>query len=86
VRHRASRKFWQFYANLPAEVRQSADANFLLLKSDPRHPSLHFKKVNKFWSVRIGIHYRAIAVEKGADIVWFWIGHHSEYDQLLAKR
>jgi hypothetical protein len=33
--------------------------------------------------VRIGIHYRALAVEEGNDVVWFWIGTHAEYDLLL---
>ena len=26
---------------------------------DQRHPSLHFKRIGRFWSVRIGLHYRA---------------------------
>jgi hypothetical protein len=83
VRHRANPKFWRFYAELPAEIRRLADENYKLLKSNPRHPSLHFKKVGRFWSARIGIHYRAVAVYNGEDYVWFWIGHHSEYDTLL---
>ena len=86
MRHRASPKFWQFYAQLPAEIQRLADENHELLKADPRHPSLHFKKVGRMWSVRVGIHYRAAAVEDGADIVWFWIGHHSEYDRVIAGR
>jgi hypothetical protein len=56
------------------------------LKADARHPSLHFKKVGRNWSVRIGLHYRALAVEEGQDILWFWIGHHGEYDRLLGRR
>jgi hypothetical protein len=53
---------------------------------DPFHPSLDFKKVGRlkqFWSVRISNQYRALAVEKPDGIVWFWIGSHAEYDQLL---
>jgi hypothetical protein len=46
---------------------------------------LHFKKVGRMWSARVGIHYRAAAVEDGSDIVWFWIGHHSEYDRLIGR-
>ena len=84
--HRASKKFWPYYAALPDEVQRLATANYELLKKDPRHPSLHFKKIGDFWSVRIGIHYRAIAIEENTNVVWFWIGHHSEYDQLLARR
>ena len=85
MRHRATPKFWRFYEQLPEEVRALADANFALLKGDSRHPSLHFKKVGRMWSARVGIHYRAAAVEDGPDIVWFWIGHHSEYDRLIGR-
>jgi hypothetical protein len=86
VRHRASPKFWQFYNTLPSEIQKLADENYQLLKQDSSHPSLHFKKVGKFWSVRVGIHHRALAVEEGADVVWFWIGRHDEYERLIGKR
>jgi mRNA-degrading endonuclease RelE of RelBE toxin-antitoxin system len=86
VKHRANPKFWQFYAALPENIQQLADENYKLLKRDPRHPSLHIKKVDKYWSARVGIHYRAVAIEDGQDVVWFWIGHHSEYDQLVRGR
>ncbi len=56
-----------------------------MLRQDSRHPSLHFKKVGRFWSVRVGLHYRALAVERGAEVVWFWIGSHSEYENLLGR-
>ena len=84
--HRASEKFWKHYQQLPKDLQDRADQNFELLKKSPRHPSLHFKKVGRFWSARVGIHYRAAAVQNGEDIVWFWIGHHSEYDRLLGGR
>jgi len=53
------------------------------LKADPFHPSLHFKKIGKYRSVRVGLHYRALAVEVPAGLLWFWIGSHSEYNRLL---
>jgi hypothetical protein len=84
--HRASRRFWDCYRALPTEVQRLADANYTLLKSDERHPSLQFKKAGRFWSVRVGLHYRALGVEDGQDLVWFWIGHHAEYDRLLSGR
>jgi hypothetical protein len=68
--HYASSKFWQAYEALPAQIRQLADKNFALLKQNPRHPSLHFKKVGRFWSVRIGLYYRAIATQVGDDFRW----------------
>jgi hypothetical protein len=36
---------WRHYGELPLEVQKLADKNYRLLKSDPSHPSLHFKKV-----------------------------------------
>lgn len=81
--HRASTRFWQAYHNLPPEVQRLADQCYEMLQVDSRHPSLRFKKVGRFWSVRIGLHWRAIAVEDGDDLVWFWIGPHDEYDRLL---
>ena len=59
-------------------------SNFEPLKKDPFHPSLHFKKVGRFWSVRVGLKYRALAVQDGDAIVWFWIGSHSEYEKLIS--
>lgn len=81
--HHASRRFWALYEALPAEVRELADKNYELLKSDPRHPSLHFKKIGDLWSVRVGQHYRALAVEVADGHLWFWIGAHSDYDRLV---
>lgn len=81
--HHASGRFWALYEALPAEVRELADKNYELLKSDPRHPSLHFKKVGDFWSVRVGQQYRALAIEVDDGHLWFWIGTHAEYDQML---
>ena len=85
MKHHASARFWQYYQQLPQKVQTLADANFELLKANPRHPSLHFKRVGRFWSARVGDHYRAIAIQDGDDFVWFWIGHHSEYDRLIQR-
>jgi len=55
MRQFASRAFWEAYAKLPDHVRALADKNYVLLKEDPQYPSLHFKKIGRFWSVRIGL-------------------------------
>lgn len=85
MNHRATPRFWAGYRALPVEVQQLADRCYELLRSDPRHPSLHLKKVGRFWSMRIGLHYRALAVEDGGDLIWIWIGTHAEYDQLVGR-
>jgi hypothetical protein len=86
VRYRASPKFWHYYQQLPAEVQKLADENFALLKGNPQHPSLHFKKAGGFWSVRVGLHFRAVAVERAPDPVWFWIGRYDEYESFIDGR
>lgn len=75
--------FWSAYNSLPNFVKQAADRNYKILKNNPKHPSLHFKKINRYWSVRVGINYRALAVESEDNLLWFWIGNHSEYDKLI---
>ena len=84
MKHLASPKFWALYRALPADVRQLADKNYEILKTNSRHPSLHFKKVGKVWSVRVGAHYRALAVEVEGAMYWVWIGTHAEYDKIVA--
>ena len=85
MRHFTLPRFWQHYQQLPEDVKKLADKNYALLKADPQHPSLHFKRVGKtkqLWSVRVGMHHRALGVEKPEGIVWFWIGTHADYDRL----
>lgn len=65
------------------EIRSLADENFLILKANPRHPSLHLKQVGRFWSVRVGLRYRALGVSAADGIVWFWIGNHGDYDRMI---
>lgn len=83
MKHYSSPAFWDCYRKLPKAVRELADKNFELLKLNPNHPSLQFKKIGKYRTIRVGIHYRALAIEVQDGLLWFWIGSHSEYDNLL---
>jgi hypothetical protein len=83
MKHRASPRFWRCYQKLPDDIRRSADESYRLLLQNPRHPSLHFKRIGRFWSVRVGLHHRALAVQDEAEVVWFWIGPHAEYDGIV---
>ncbi|PDW05085.1 type II toxin-antitoxin system RelE family toxin [Candidatus Viridilinea mediisalina] len=83
MRHFASPAFWQHYDRLPSTVQAQADKSYELLKANPQHPSLHFKQLGRFWSVRVGLRYRALAVAVPEGLIWFWIGSHAEYDRLV---
>ena len=84
--HRTTPRFWACLVRLPEPVQRVAQRNFQLLKENPTHPSLHFKRVGKLWSVRVGINCRALAVEDGADFIWVWIGSHVEYRRLIRQQ
>lgn len=81
--HKTIKRFWTGFYRLPVPIQQLARKNFELLKRHPRHPSLHFKKVGKLWFARIGLNYRALAVEDQQDLIWVWIGTHEEYEKML---
>lgn len=82
--HRATIRFWKCFQALPTVIQKQAKENYSILKENPHYPSLHFKKIGKFWSVRIGLDYRAIAVEDGSDFIWVWIGNHDEYERMIS--
>ena len=70
-------------------MRARADKQFSLLKANPQHPSLQFKKVGErhgqeIWSVRITLYYRALAIKRADGYLWFWIGDHQTYDKLIS--
>ena len=71
--YRTTAAFRKSLARLPESVQRVARQNFSLLKENPAHPSLHFKKIGKLWSARVGITYRALAVEDDADFIWVWV-------------
>ena len=85
MKHFASSKFWRAFEALPRDIRELADKNYELLKQDPHHPSLHLKRIGSFWSVRVGIRHRALAIEIEEGLLWFWIGSHSDYDKLIEQ-
>ena len=82
--HRANADFWNDYRALPANIRARVDKQFVLLKNNPRHPSLQFKKLGdrngqEIWSAQATLKYRALAVRLPDEYVWFWIGEHNVY-------
>ncbi len=81
--HFTTPEFWECYGELPPNIRRLADKNYALLKSNPKHRSLRLKKVGQYWSARVGLEFRAVAIESDDDLVWFWIAPHEEYERLI---
>lgn len=82
----ATRRFWEYYRSLPAEIQQLAVKSYRLWQRDPHHPSLRFRRLHGTadrFTVRIGEHHRALAKTRGDVVIWIWIGTHAEYDRLV---
>jgi hypothetical protein len=74
------------YSRLPIHVQSQARRAYQLFRQDPSHPGLNFKKVNEennVYSARVGLGYRVLGQIEGSEIVWFWIGSHSDYDKVV---
>jgi hypothetical protein len=86
IESRTTRQFWRLFFDLPFDVQREAKRAYRLFQTNPAHPGLQFKKLERedqIYSARIGLDYRALAVMKKGRVVWYWIGSHSEYDRLV---
>jgi len=86
LKSKTTPEFWRHYGNLPPKIQLLADRCYEIWRENPRHPSLHFKKLEgsrTLYSARIGAHHRALADFDGDIVVWVWIGTHAEYDRML---
>jgi hypothetical protein len=84
---RTTAEFREAFAKLPVEVQRQARAAYRRFQQNPQHPGLHFRQVHAaepIYSARVGLHYRAVGIVDGEEIVWFWIGSHADYEALLA--
>lgn len=83
MKHVAVEQFSELYDHLPLKVKKLAEHNFTVIKQYPNHPLLRLLKVDGIWSMRVGSTYRALAVEEGETVIWFWIGKYKHYTALF---
>jgi hypothetical protein len=84
---RTTTEFWAHFYGLPLAVQKLATEKYRLWRQDPAHSSLRFKALRNregIWSARISRSYRALAYREDDKVTWFWIGTHSEYDQMIS--
>ena len=83
-----TKRFRTTLSLLPQVVKRQAKEAYRLFKQNPYHPSLYFKQVHPskpIYSVRISRDYRAVGIRDRDEIVWFWIGSHTDYSKLLSQ-
>jgi hypothetical protein len=86
MKSRTTSRFRRALASLPVRVQREAKLAYQRFRDDPSRPGLEFKLVNpsrRTYSVRVGIHYRALGIREGDEVLWYWIGTHDEYERLI---
>lgn len=81
-------RFRKSFARLPKNIQERARQSYQLWKLNNNHPGLHFKQIHDhqpIYSVRVGLSYRAIGIIQKETIIWFWIGSHEDYNNLIAQ-
>ncbi|MGH9898207.1 MAG: hypothetical protein ACRD63_00385 [Pyrinomonadaceae bacterium] len=81
-------RFRKAYQKLPLNIQRKAREAYQLWKQDQFHPSLQFKRVHSIkpiYAVRIGIGWRALGVKSRDSVVWFWIGSHEDYNNVISQ-
>ncbi len=79
MKHVAIDQYYQLHDRLSEGTRKLIEHNFSVIKEYPNHPLLRLKKIDGIWSMRIGSRHRALAIEDGETIIWFWIGSYKQY-------
>lgn len=83
---RTTKSFRKLFTALTPELQRAAEKAYRKWRENPAHPSLDFKRVHAtqpIYSARITLGCRSVGVLSGTQMVWFWLGSHNDYDNLL---
>ena len=78
-------RFRGAYRSLRPEIQAKVDKALRLLAEDPRHPSLHLKKIRGtegIWEARVGLHHR-ITLQLNDD--GYLLRNVGKHDEALSK-
>ena len=81
-------RFRKSLNKLPKDVQARARQTYNVWKQDNNYPDLHFKQVDNkqpIYSIRVGLSYRALGIKERETMIWFWIGSHGDYNNLLSQ-
>jgi mRNA-degrading endonuclease RelE of RelBE toxin-antitoxin system len=88
VKSVTSTRFRKAFEKLPKEIQQRAKQAYLIWKDNPHHPGLNYKQIHEtqpIFSVRVSLSYRAIGIKEEDVMIWFWIGSHEDYNNLIKQ-
>ena len=88
MRSRTTRRFRRAFSHLPEPIKERAREAYQRFVENPDHPGLRFKRIYSTepgYSVRVTKDYRALGLLEVDTIIWFWIGLHTDYDELVSR-
>ena len=81
--------YWQRFDELPDDIRELAEENYQLWKTNPHHPKLRFKQIlesPKVFSFRVGLRHRTVGVETpDGHMAWFWVGSIDDFRRTVEE-
>jgi len=80
--------FWKCFKHLPPSAKLQATLYYKKWYRDPFCQSLQFKRIGKknaIYSVRVGLRWRALGLMDDEEIIWFWIGSHEDYNNIIKR-
>lgn len=81
-----TQRFRKDFGSLPARIQAKARNTYKLWKINPNHPSLDFKAIHArepIFAARIGLGYRAKGLLEEEALIWFWVGSHEDYNNII---
>ena len=88
MRSRTTRRFRRAFARLPKPIKERAREAYRRFVENPNHPGLRFKRIHPtepIYSARVTKDYRTLGLLEDDTIIWFWIGTHADYDELISR-
>jgi hypothetical protein len=88
LRSRTTRRFRRAFARLPEPIKVRAREAYRRFVENPNHPGLRFKRIHPtepIYSARVTKDYRTLGLLEEGTVIWFWIGTHADYDELISR-
>lgn len=88
MRSRTTRRFRRAFVRLPEPIKERAREAYRRFVENPNHPGLRFKRIHPtepIYSALVTKDYRTLGLLEDDTIIWFWIGTHADYDELISR-
>jgi len=79
----ASKAFWEAYRNLPEQNPRACRQELFLAEGKPQAPLFATQESGELLVRPCRLSLPALAIDVDEGLLWFWIGSHADYDDLI---